>query len=90
MGRSAAENVLRNYFEEEIGYEWDDIKPTDDLRLDLNFDSLDLAKLEAGIESIAGVEVPKGWADTIRTVRELQTAVERLMEQEVLDGQPKP
>jgi acyl carrier protein len=80
MGRTAAEDILQKFFDEELGRDWEDVKPSDDLRLDLDLDSLDMANLEIYLEDSVGLTVPWGCLDKCRTVYDLTLAVSGVVE----------
>lgn len=74
------EHVVKEVFEEVISYDWEDVKPTDELVADLGMDSLDMARLESELEDRLNIRIEPGYFDGVRTVYQLTESLKRLTE----------
>lgn len=74
------EQLARDAFEEVTGYDWDDLKPTDELVADLGLDSLDMARLESELEDRLKIRIEPGYFNGVRTIGHLTESLKRLTE----------
>lgn len=70
---------IKDLIADATGYEWDEIKPGDDLVSDLGMDSLDLAKLEIEAEDVLHIDIELHAFKDVRTVEQLVSRLEDLV-----------
>jgi acyl carrier protein len=75
----AVDARIKNIICESTGYEWGDIKPSDNLISDLGMDSLDIAKMEVEAEDVLGIDVEPNAFNNIHTVAELVARLEEMV-----------
>lgn len=77
LGVNGIEETVQSIICEATGYEWDDLKMSDDLLSDLGMDSLEFAELELDAEKRLGCDVEPNAFTEVKTVGQLR---EKLLE----------
>jgi acyl carrier protein len=80
MEKEDVKEVLHDLMDSLLGLELDEMKPGDDLRIDIGLDDLDFVELACGLEEKLGIEVAEDWESGVNTVEQLIAVVEKMVE----------
>lgn len=72
-------NEIKEIIADKLGYDFEDVKDSDNLKYNLNADSLDTVELVMDMEKHFDVAIPDEEADEIKTVEDFYPVIDRLL-----------